>query len=85
MIKPQKIEINNGGILKNNSKDNDLQGKNNKLDIMKLYLLEGEGDIKFNLVGKRENNSDWFITDIVLNIKGKPKDFSIEKNIEFIS
>lgn len=87
LIKPQKLEINNGGILKNNSKDNNLQ-INTKLDIMKLYLLEGEDDIKFNLVGKREKNSDWFIKDIVLNIKnnkGKPTDFSIEKTIEFIS
>ena len=88
IIKTLELERHPEGGYYKRTYESDLLLDNTRIGSAIYYLLEGEDDIKFNLVGKREKNSDWFIKDIVLNIKnnkGKPTDFSIEKTIEFIS
>ena len=51
LIYPNKINISNGGILKQNHSNDESLGD---IEIMKLYILEeGVLSIKFNLVGKR--------------------------------
>ena len=89
LIKPQKLDIDEGGIIKlSHNVDN---SDADELDIMKLYLLEGAREIKFNLVGKRTDDAaaavaaerpDWCIQNIVLKIKDPPQSFSINYTIE---
>ena len=78
--------MNKGGILKlnHNSNNHSLQ----TLDIMKLYLLEGASEIKFNLIGKSTNDTggtarpDWCIPNITLKLKDPPQSFSVNYIIQ---
>ena len=46
---------------------------------MKLYLLEGAPELRFNLVGKRTGTApDWCIPNIHLKLKDPPQSFSIK-------
>ena len=75
LIKPQKIQIDRGGILKLNHG----QPTAPYIDIMKLYLLEGAPELRFNLVGKRTAaGADWCIPNIHLKLKDPPQSFSIK-------
>ena len=91
LIYPNKIEnITNGGIIKKNHNRNESQ---NDIEIMKLYVLEGSPFMKFNLIGKRLEQSgtaraDWSIVNITLPIStsnAAPRSYTIDYPINDIS
>ena len=90
LIYPNKIEnITNGGIIKKNHNHNESQ---NDIEIMKLYVLEGSPFMKFNLFGKRLEQSgtaraDWSIVNITLPIStsnAAPRSYTIDYPINDI-
>ena len=87
LIRPNKINISDGGIIKQNHSSDESTGD---IEIMKLYILEGSSSIKFNLVGKRLPDAagtarpDWKMKNIVLPIQPDPQPGVRNYTAEFV-